>query len=70
MSDRTSKGCEEPASQSKPSEDDPMNGGNKEPSLDKRARESPDTTTKPEGKSLKTSSAAAKPYSYRGIRIR
>ena len=55
--DANGKKCEESTSQSQ-SEDVPTEGGDKEPPSDKRERESPDTTTKPEGKSLKTSAAA------------
>ena len=40
MSDPTSGGGEEPNFQSKPYEDDPMNGGCKEPPSEKRERES------------------------------
>ena len=36
-----------------------MDGGSKEALSDKRERESPDTTTKPEGKSLSTENAAS-----------
>ena len=36
MSDSVSKGSEEPTSRSKSSEDDPMDGGSKEPPSDKR----------------------------------
>ena len=48
--DLANKGSEEPSLQ---------DGGSKEIPSDKRERESPDTTTKPEGKSLKTTSAAS-----------
>ena len=37
----------------------PQHSLSKEPSSDKREREPPDMTTKPEGKSLKTSGAAS-----------
>ena len=54
MSDSASKGSEGPDSSSKTPEDDSMDIVRRE-----RERETPDTTTKPEGKALKTSSAAS-----------
>ena len=49
------KGSNEPPAQSTQSKDERKGGSSKESSSDERERESPDTTSKPEGKSLKTS---------------
>ena len=58
MSDSSDKGSEGPISRSGATQDDPMEGVCKESSSDKGEREAPDTTSKPDGKALKTSSAA------------
>ena len=53
------KGSGDSASPNMTSQQECQNGGAKDSSSEKRERESPDTTTKPEGKSLKTSGASS-----------
>ena len=59
--DLMSKGSEELPSQSTQTKTDPMDGGSKDAlsDSDRRERESPDATIKPEAKSLETASAAS-----------